>query len=92
MDNLFSNRLELAASASPIRMQQFTLAMHLILRNVEVICPGVSLTPSTNMDRVADAGMINRRELEGLIEELQGPGWGFLKKVSKLLGEPRNRA
>lgn len=72
-------------------MKQVTQAMHFILRKVEVVWPGVPLTPSTNTDRVDNAGIMNRKEVEGLIEELQGQRWDFLKRVFKLLGEPPNR-
>lgn len=85
------NRAEFALSASPNRMQEFVNTVHIILNTIEASCPGIDLTPKCNMDAVANAVMMNRREVDGLIEDLQRLGWDFLKKVVKLLEEPNNR-
>ena len=43
------------------------------------------------MEAVADAGMMNWREVDRMIDDLLGLGWDYLKRVNNLLEKPQNR-
>jgi len=82
-----NRRASFASSASPLRMQQFMQVMHGILCKIEDNTGLRTRTPLANVGDVSSAGMMNRREVDELVEEFQRAGWDYVKKANKLLDD-----
>jgi len=50
------------------------------------------MTPVLHIEDVEQASSMNRKELEKLLGDMLLRAWDHLKKLNKLLAEPRNRA
>jgi len=85
------SRASFASSASPLRMQQFMQVMHGILCNIEENAGGRGRTPLAKVGDVSSAGMMNRRDVDVLVGELQRAGWDYVKRANKLLDDTGTR-
>jgi len=61
--------------------------MHGILCKIEDNTGLRTRTPLANVGDVSSAGMMNRREVDELVEEFQRAGWDYVKKANKLLDD-----